>query len=198
MLKSGGGFLSQAFGGPADQFVAGDFDGDGKTDIAVYGYGRLAVAESGGGFISKPFGGPADRFVTTAPGITASSVGASVSRATAQADPSPAASGSALAQPTATGIQGATQPGDARHDRGGLLRVGVNNEAHEPGAGRDCHSIPGGRVRPVAAESGPKARPRPGGPRPDRPGGTTPDDRLTGKSRREGTKDTKTRIHEFS
>ena len=45
------------------QQMSGDFDGDGKTDIAVYGYGRLAAAESSGGFINQAFGGPADQFV---------------------------------------------------------------------------------------------------------------------------------------
>jgi hypothetical protein len=65
-MLSGGGSFAKPFGGARDQFVSGDFDGDGKTDIAVYGpygpggIGRVAVQESGGGTINMPFGGPAD------------------------------------------------------------------------------------------------------------------------------------------
>ncbi|QDV36068.1 FG-GAP repeat domain-containing protein [Tautonia plasticadhaerens] len=67
------GFISQPFGGPEDIPIAGDFDGDGTTDIGVYGFSpdegfaRFAVILSGGaskaypeGFISRPFGGPGD------------------------------------------------------------------------------------------------------------------------------------------
>jgi hypothetical protein len=57
--------------------ASGDFDGDGKTGIAVYGPygpgggGRIAILESGGGTISEAFGGPLDvplppPYVTTA------------------------------------------------------------------------------------------------------------------------------------
>ncbi len=38
-----------------------DYDGDGKTDIVVYGYGRFAILLSGGGGVLTAFGGPADR-----------------------------------------------------------------------------------------------------------------------------------------
>jgi hypothetical protein len=46
-----------------------DYNGDGKSDIGVYGpygpggIGRIAVLESGGGVINMPFGGPLDKAV---------------------------------------------------------------------------------------------------------------------------------------
>ena len=38
--------------------LSSDYDGDGKADIAVYGYGRFAIAQSGGGFSNVAIGGP--------------------------------------------------------------------------------------------------------------------------------------------
>jgi hypothetical protein len=80
VLLSGGasethpdGFINQPFGGRDDIPIAGDFDGDGTTDIAVFGFSpaegfsRFAVLLSGGasethpdGFINQPFGGRDD------------------------------------------------------------------------------------------------------------------------------------------
>ena len=55
-----------AFGGPQDVAITGDFDGDGKTDYAVYGpvnreVNRFAVQQSKDGFRQQVFGASQDR-----------------------------------------------------------------------------------------------------------------------------------------
>jgi Right handed beta helix region/FG-GAP repeat len=67
---SPGAFLTSTIPLPVHTAVRGDFDGDGKTDLAVYGpYGpggseRIQVNKSGGGVINQPLGGPLDHFIT--------------------------------------------------------------------------------------------------------------------------------------
>jgi len=69
VLLSGGssathpaGVIAQPFGGLDDLPVAGDFDGDGVTDIAVFGFSpangfhRFAVLASAGGGVMRPLG----------------------------------------------------------------------------------------------------------------------------------------------
>ena len=61
------GTISQPFGGGGDMPTSGDFDGDGRADVAVFGYSpangysRFAVLPSGGGSAwSRAFGGLED------------------------------------------------------------------------------------------------------------------------------------------
>jgi hypothetical protein len=49
--KSSGGSIAQGWGDPSDKLVTGDYDGDGKTDIAVWrpveGIWYILMGESG-------------------------------------------------------------------------------------------------------------------------------------------------------
>ena len=56
ILNSQSGFSAVQFGIPTDRIVPADYDGDGKTDIAVYRNGTWFLQRSRDGFASIPFG----------------------------------------------------------------------------------------------------------------------------------------------
>jgi hypothetical protein len=64
VLLSGGGAKTPTFGNPAhvNVPVAGDYDGDGKTDIGIYDQSasQFFILFSGGGANTPLFGNPAD------------------------------------------------------------------------------------------------------------------------------------------
>jgi hypothetical protein len=56
-VKNGDGYTAENFGRSGDLPVSGDFDGDGKTDYAVFGSGNWLVRRSSdGGLTSRQFG----------------------------------------------------------------------------------------------------------------------------------------------
>ena len=62
IFGSTSGFTAVPFGISSDRVVPGDFDGDGRTDLAVYrdGEGTWYVLGSTAGFQAVQFGSPAD------------------------------------------------------------------------------------------------------------------------------------------
>jgi uncharacterized delta-60 repeat protein len=60
LLNSQTGFSAVQFGISTDQIVPADYDGDGKTDIAVWRDGTWYLQRSSSGFTSIPFGSPGD------------------------------------------------------------------------------------------------------------------------------------------
>jgi spore coat protein A len=61
LLSSSGAFYSQAFGISTDLPAPGDFDGDGKSDVAVLRDGNWYINfSSNGSFHSIPFGAAGD------------------------------------------------------------------------------------------------------------------------------------------
>ncbi len=60
LQRSQSGFTSVQFGLSTDKIVPGDYDGDGKTDIAVYRGGTWFLQRSTAGFTSIQFGLPDD------------------------------------------------------------------------------------------------------------------------------------------
>ncbi|HEY0404524.1 MAG TPA: VCBS repeat-containing protein, partial [Pyrinomonadaceae bacterium] len=63
IVKSAGGSLQVNWGLGADRAVAGDYDGDGTTDIAVYrpSEGNWYIKKSSGGSIIRNWGESSDR-----------------------------------------------------------------------------------------------------------------------------------------
>jgi uncharacterized delta-60 repeat protein len=59
-LNSNTGFASMQFGLPTDKIVPADYDGDGKTDFAVFRNGTWYLQRSQAGFTSIQFGAPDD------------------------------------------------------------------------------------------------------------------------------------------
>ena len=60
ILGSQNGFTSAQFGASADVIVPADYDGDGKTDLAVYRNGTWYLQRSSAGFTGVQFGTPND------------------------------------------------------------------------------------------------------------------------------------------
>ncbi|MCA1622257.1 MAG: FG-GAP-like repeat-containing protein [Acidobacteria bacterium] len=60
LLKSQSGFSFAQFGISTDKIVPADYDGDGKTDLAVYRSGTWYLQRSTAGFIGVAFGAPDD------------------------------------------------------------------------------------------------------------------------------------------
>jgi hypothetical protein len=56
LLNSQTGFSAVQFGAPTDRIVPADYDGDGKTDLAVFRGGTWFLQRSTAGFASIPFG----------------------------------------------------------------------------------------------------------------------------------------------
>ena len=61
-MKSTGGYDIRQFGLPSDVPVAGNYDGDGTTDIAVFrpASGEWFVRDDSGAATRIPWGGPGD------------------------------------------------------------------------------------------------------------------------------------------
>jgi hypothetical protein len=56
LLRSNLGFTAAQFGIATDKPVPADYDGDGKTDLAVYRNGVWYLQQSTAGFAAKQFG----------------------------------------------------------------------------------------------------------------------------------------------